>query len=108
MIKKILYFCCLLLLANCSIPNTAFLGPVYTGAKTGSVLQTSLSYSSGKILNKIKSDELINQKKTKKTFIKNYPIFPDAPYSDKDPVILLAHKIKIVEISDVFEPEPLP
>tara|TARA_Y100001958_G_C21196329_1_gene523614 strand:+ start:422 stop:739 length:318 start_codon:yes stop_codon:yes gene_type:complete len=105
MIKKSLYFCCLLLLANCSIPNTAFLGPVYTGAKTGNVLQTSLSYSSGKILNQIRSEELIDKKKI---FIKNNPIFPDAPYSDKDPVILLAYKVKIVEISDVFEPEPLP
>ena len=45
---------CFFLIVNCAIPNSAFLGPVYTGVKTGSVYQTSLSYSSSKIFQKIK------------------------------------------------------
>ena len=31
----------------------AFLGPIFTGAKTGSISQASLSYSSGKLIEEI-------------------------------------------------------
>ena len=54
MFKKKFYLVYFFLLTNCSIPNTAFLGPIYTGAKTGSVYQASLSYGSNKLVNQIK------------------------------------------------------
>ena len=44
----------LLILSNCSTPGTALLGPVFTGAKTGSIYQASLSYGTGKVMNKLK------------------------------------------------------
>ena len=53
MFKKLLLVSCLLILNNCSAPGTALLGPAFTGAKTGSVYQASLSYGTGKIMNKI-------------------------------------------------------
>ena len=43
-------------LSNCAAPGTAFLGPTITGAKTGSLLQASVSYGSGRIMNSIKQD----------------------------------------------------
>ena len=45
----------LLLLTNCGITGSTFLGPTYTGIKTGSVYQTSLSYSSGKLMKQIRN-----------------------------------------------------
>ena len=41
-------------LSNCATSPTAFLGPVFTGAKTGSVYQASLSYGSNRIISKIR------------------------------------------------------
>ena len=78
--------------------GSAFLGPVYTGAKTGSIYQSSLSYSSGKVINHIKTNKII-----KITELNNN----DSPM-DKKPDILLAYKIDEIEFSDVIEPEPLP
>ena len=65
----ILFF--LLLLTNCGISGSAFLGPAYTGVKTGSVYQTSLSYSSGKIVNQLKENDLIKKSKNIDTFLKS-------------------------------------
>ena len=48
-------FC--LLLNNCALSTSALLGPIYTGAKTGSIYQTSLSYGTSKIL--VEYSELI-------------------------------------------------
>ena len=42
-----------LLLLNGCIQNTAFLGPVITGASTGSIHQAALSYGSNKAIKKI-------------------------------------------------------
>ena len=108
MYKKKLFIFTFFILANCSIPNTSFLGPIYTGAKTGNVFQTSLSYSSGKFLNKIKTEHTVDKNKKDMTFIKKNPILPNIPYVVIDPVILVAYKVNIVEISEVLEPEPLP
>ena len=99
MIKKIFYFSSFLLLVNCAGLNTAFLGPIYTGAKTGSYAQSTLSFSSGKIIKDIKDKTILN-KSDQPTSLKNY--------NEKDPVILLAYVVNNVEISEVFEPEPLP
>ena len=96
--NKFLNFFCLVLLSNCTMSGSAFLGPVYTGAKTGSIYQSSLSYSSGKVINHIKTNKII-----KITELNNN----DSPM-DKKPDILLAYKIDEIEFSDVIEPEPLP
>ena len=107
MLKNFFMFVCLIFLSNCSIPNSAFLGPIYTGVKTGSVYQTSISYSSGRVINKIKLKNTLNQTRINKFFSKN-PILPDIPYIDKNPQILLAYKVEKIKISDVAEPETLP
>ena len=54
MSKKIFIFISLIFLSNCATSPTAFLGPVFTGAKTGSVYQASLSYGSNRIISKIR------------------------------------------------------
>ena len=99
MFKKIFYLFLLFLLSNCSAPGTAFLGPIFTGAKTGSVYQASLSYSTGKILDEVKQSEL---------FLKPEPKTLNSNPINKDPVILLSYVVDKIEISDVIEPEPLP
>ena len=99
MFKKIFYLFCILSISNCSTPATSFLGPIFTGAKTGSIYQTSLSYSTGKIMNEIKQNNLLfksDQIEVKKSF------------NDKNPLILLSYAVDSIEISDVLEPEPLP
>ena len=99
MYKKIFYLFLLFFLSNCSAPGTAFLGPIFTGAKTGSVYQASLSYSTGKILDEVKKSEM---------FLKPEPKTSNANLVTKDPIILLSYVVDNVEISDVIEPEPLP
>ena len=100
MFKKIFYFSLLLFfLSNCSAPGTAFLGPIFTGAKTGSVYQASLSYSTGKILDEVKQSEF---------FLKPELKTLNTKFISKDPVILLSYVVDSIEISDVIEPEPLP
>ena len=54
MSKKLLFFVLFVFLCGCAAPSTTFLGPTFTGVKTGSVYQTSLSYGSGKIVNSLK------------------------------------------------------
>ena len=99
MIKKIFYLGSFLLLANCAGVNSAFLGPIYTGAKTGSYVQSSFSFGSGKIIKNITDREIF--KKPKQTLTLK-------TYNEKNPIILLAYAVDNVEISEVFEPEPLP
>ena len=98
MFKKIFYLFCLLSLSNCATPTTSFLGPIFTGAKTGSIYQTSLSYSTGKIMNEIKQNNLL---------FKSDQIEVDKSFNDKNPLILLSYTVDNIEISDVLEPEPL-
>jgi hypothetical protein len=108
MTKNLIIISLLLLLTNCGISSSAFLGPVYTGAKTGSVYQTSLSYSSGKVVNTLNPKELINKINKKKKFINKNPILPDSPYVNEDPLILAAYKINNIDIKDITEIEHLP
>ncbi len=98
MYKKNFYLFCFFLVSNCSMPGTAFLGPVYTGAKTGSVYQTSLSYSSGKIIQEIQSN--VDSVRD--------PVLSDIVYIEENPKVLISYKVDYVEFSDVIEPEPLP
>ena len=58
MIKRLLIFAILICLASCSAPGSALFGPTFTGVKTGSVYQTSVSYGSGKVMNSIKKKVL--------------------------------------------------
>ena len=99
MFKKIFYLFLFFFLSNCSAPGTAFLGPIFTGAKTGSVYQASFSYSTGRILDEVKQSEL---------FLKPEPKTLNTNLINKDPVILLSYVVDKIEISDVIEPEPLP
>ena len=99
MFRKIFYLFCLLSLSNCSAPATSFLGPIFTGAKTGSIYQTSLSYSTGKIMSDIKKNNLL---------FKSNQIKADKSSEDKNPIIRLSYAVDNIEISDVLEPEPLP
>tara|TARA_B100001063_G_scaffold198559_1_gene191161 strand:+ start:756 stop:1064 length:309 start_codon:yes stop_codon:yes gene_type:complete len=57
MYKKILILSYLFLLTNCTAPSSALLGPIFTGAKTGSIYQASLSYSSNKIIKNLREFE---------------------------------------------------
>ena len=50
-----------LIISNCSAPSAALLGPIFTGATTGSVAQASLSYGTNQIVRKIQE----TSKKTK-------------------------------------------
>ena len=106
MIKNFYLLLLFFLIINCSTnPGTAFLGPIITGVKSGSIYQTSLSYSSNKVLENIKTElrvrkENFSQKKTN--------LFKKIQDDLEKPSILLTLKIKSVEIAEVVEPEPLP
>ena len=104
--KKKFIIISLILLTNCSAPGTALLGPIFTGAKTGSVYQASLSYGSNRIIDEFRTKE--NLKTFNNQSLNKNKILPDIPYIDKDPIIILSYKVNKIEISDVFEPEPLP
>ena len=100
-LKKIYVFSCLILLSGC-VSSTAFLGPIFTGAKTGSVYQASISYGGNKIINKaVKLEENEN---FKNLFNKDH----DKTKIYQEPTILLTYVVDNIEISEVFEPEPLP
>tara|TARA_B100001063_G_C16660046_1_gene500524 strand:- start:671 stop:961 length:291 start_codon:yes stop_codon:yes gene_type:complete len=96
MIKKIIILSSFVFLINCSAPGTAFLGPTFTGVKTGSVYQTSLSYGSGKAMKVLKSS--LNEKDVN-TLSKND--------LEKEPILLSLKTLK-VEISEPRIEEPLP
>ena len=96
MIKKIFIFISLLFLSNCVSSPSAFLGPVFTGAKTGSVYQASLSYGSNRIISKIREFD-------KKKFLnKNYNNFNISTF-DRNPIIVSDYEIPhihSIEITD--------
>ena len=97
MYKKILLILILLFLNNCAVSGSAFLGPMYTGAKTGSIYQASLSYGSGKIMN-FARDSLENTKNKLNDTINELKEMP----------ILLSLVTHDVNISSIEEEEPLP
>ena len=73
MFKKILTLCFLFLLTNCTTPTSAFLGPIFTGAKTGSIYQASLSYGSNKIIRDLRK---LEKKNTAKSAHRPFCAFP--------------------------------
>ena len=94
------------LLLNCSAnPGTAFLGPIITGVKSGSIYQTSLSYGSNKAIENIKTE----LRARKENFSKKKTNLLKKIQDDLEkPSILLALNIENIEVSEVVEPEPLP
>ena len=102
MLRIIFILVCALFLSNCSAPTSAFLGPIFTGAKTGSVYQASLSYGTNRIVDKIKVGNQANNLDKIGNFL------PKQSTEDRKPFILIAYKISKVKISDIVEPEPLP
>jgi len=83
-------------LSNCATSPTAFLGPVFTGAKTGSVYQASLSYGSNRIISKIREFDQ-NQSLTKKYNNFNISTFNRNPIIVSDYEIPHIHSIKITD-----------
>ena len=102
MFKNLIILACILLLSNCTTPTSAFLGPIFTGAKTGSVYQASLSYGTNRIVDKIKRVNQVNN------FQEINSLTSDLSTDDRNPLVLVAYKVSKIEISDVIEPEPLP
>ena len=88
-------------LTNCVNTTTAVISPIITGAKTGSLYQASLSYSSNRIISSIKekqnSKKIIDHERINKT-TKNL----------KKSLTLVPITLDIVLISELTEPEPLP
>ncbi len=101
MFKNLFILAFILLLSNCTTPTSAFLGPIFTGAKTGSVYQASLSYGGNRIIDKMR---IISQN----NFQEINPLTSDLSTNDRNLPVLIAYKISKIEISEVKEPEPLP
>lgn len=114
MFKKIYILFFLLFLSSCAAPGTALISPVITGAKTKSAHQASLSLassiSSKKIFYDFKSTYNISLDTLKDINFLNAKntILPSPPYIEENPKILLTYVVDNIEISEVYEPEPLP
>ncbi|MFL2888631.1 MAG: hypothetical protein ACJZ4C_00690 [Candidatus Pelagibacter sp.] len=95
--KNLLILFIFFILNNCTLSGTALLGPVYTGATTGSAYQTSISYGTGKFLKKIKEEKDVKE-------------IPQENTSNQQPEnkIIATLIVDKVVISEVLEPEPLP
>ena len=87
------------MLTNCVTNSSALLGPIITGAKTGSVYQATLSFGSGRIISELKKNEIFS---VSQSFQSNLTS------TEKEPDILLTYAVDIIKISEVLEPEPLP
>ena len=74
-----------MILSNCSAPTSAFLGPIFTGAKTGSIYQASLSYGTNRIIDKIKEENQANN------LDKNGNFLPKQSAEDRKPFKLIAY-----------------
>ena len=79
------------MLNNCATSGSALLGPIFTGAKTGSIYQASISYSTGKLMNELVPSEIFYQKNVQ-----------------QDPIIVSSYKVDNISFSEVIEEEPLP
>ena len=101
MFKNLFILACILFLSNCTTPTSALLGPIFTGAKTGSVYQASLSYGSNRIIDKMREVK-------KNSFQEINSLTSDLSTNDRNPLVLIAYKVSKIEISEVKEPEPLP
>ena len=102
MLKKIFTFLSLILLSNCTTPTSAFLGPIFTGAKTGSIYQASISYSSNIIISEIREFE--KKESSNKEDVNDFDIsiFPS------NSIVIASYKVDDVQYSEIIEEEPLP
>ena len=103
--KKLIFIVALLII-SCSNQESFEIAEgrilnIEKGAKTGSLYQASLSYSTNKIINDIKekknNKKITENEKTKK-ISENF----------KKHQILVSIPLDILIISELFEPEPLP
>ena len=101
--RKLILVIFLLFLNNCATPGSALLGPIITGAKTGSIYQASISYSSGRIINELVSSEISSKKKD----IDLYKILPEKNEM-QNPIIISSYRVIEITFSEVMEEEPLP
>ena len=101
--RKLILVILLLFLNNCATPGSALLGPIITGAKTGSIYQASISYSSGRVLNELVSSEISSKKKG--TDLNK--ILPEKNEM-QNPIIISSYKVIEITFSEVMEEEPLP
>ena len=100
MLKKLIFIFILLFLNNCATPGSAVLGPIFTAAKTGSIYQASISYSTGKIVNELLPSENFFQNNEKKN--------NEFTFNNNNPVIVSSYKVDRIYYSEVIEEEPLP
>ena len=100
---KVILVIFLIILNGCDTPGSALLGPIFTGAKTGSIYQASISYGTGKIVNDMVSTEMsiVDRKKLYKSLSK-------IPFTENNPIIVSYYKVDNVKFTEVIEPEPLP
>ena len=100
---KVILIIFLIILHGCASPGSALLGPIFTGAKTGSIYQASLSYGTGKIVNDMVATEMsiVDRKKLNKSLSK-------IPFTENNPIIVSYYKVDNVKFIEVIEPEPLP
>ena len=89
--KNLLIIVCLIFLNGCATSGSALLGPIFTGAKTGSIYQASISYSTGRIINELIPSQISIQE-----------------YERQDPIIISSYKVENISFSEVIEEEPLP
>ena len=101
--RKLILVILLLFLNNCATPGSALLGPIITGAKTGSIYQASISYSSGKVINELVSSEISSKKKG----VDLNKILPEKNEM-QNPIIISSYKVIEITFSEVMEEEPLP
>ena len=101
--RKLILVILLLFLNNCATPGSALLGPIITGAKTGSIYQASISYSSGRLINELVSSEISSKKKG--TDLNK--ILPEKNEM-QNPIIISSYKVIEITFSEVMEEEPLP
>ena len=92
---------CLLILNSCGLSGSALLGPIYTGATTGSAYQTSISFGSGKLFKEISADVIDNKAREKESL-------NQSSVQKIENLILVTMVVDKVEISEVIDPEPLP
>ena len=103
MTRKLILVILLLFLNNCATSGSALLGPIITGAKTGSIYQASISYSSGRVINELVSSEISSKKKG----IDLNKILPEKNEM-QNPIIISSYKVIEITFSEVMEEEPLP
>ena len=89
--RNLLITVCLIFLNGCATSGSALLGPIFTGAKTGSIYQASISYSTGRIINELIPSQISIQE-----------------YERQDPIIISSYKVENISFSEVIEEEPLP